>query len=155
MRTCLLVFLFSLFAEGVPQEKSIGIFMVMKDGGKKNINCQKVLRSRNLKTSACIANTAVIGLEEFSSMTEIVNSVIRRKSSFDLILSPNGYNKLKKIITSLPENELVLIVDDTVVGFIENLEQISNRSIEIGGEVNSPDVQWAYDHLKTKVKRTP
>lgn len=99
----------------------------------------------------CIAPNAIIGHEEFAFITPIRNIQGRKTAYFNLVFTDKGFATLKKLYSELPASELVLVIDDKVVGNIKNMDVIRNRTLRIDGQANSPDLLWVHEHLKTVV----
>jgi hypothetical protein len=137
--------------ETAAQENSMGIYLTVKSEKKYN-NCPKKLFTRDKKTLVCVTPKPIIAVGDFSYLTEIRNDMAINFSYFNLVLSQQGFDKVKSIIASLPGAELVLVVDENVVGFIKDKNQIVNRSIRLDGAANSEDVQWLHKRLKEIVK---
>jgi hypothetical protein len=131
--------------ESMQVNDSVGIFLRLNANAK--IHCQKTVYSRDHKLTACIPKSPIITPSDFKSVTKIVNDEVNKISYFNLVLTPEGLDKLKLIATTLPETELVLVVNNQIAGTFTNLDQIKTRRIQIAGEANSADVVWIYDEL--------
>jgi hypothetical protein len=150
MVTKLLVYslLLTVFHPLPAQENDAGIFLT----AEFHKNCKNLRRTRDKKIKVCTPLKPIILPDEFSGITEIQNDNGTNLSYFYLILSQPGYDKLKNIIDQLSETELVLVVDNTVVGFVKNKNQIVNKSLRIDGPLRSDDVKWVYERLQRVIQ---
>jgi hypothetical protein len=86
--------------------------------------------------------------EEFTGVTEITTDEANDFSSFALVLSHKGNDKIKKVIEQLAGTELVLVVDNVVVGFVKNKNQIANKSILVNGTAHSDELKRVFERLQ-------
>lgn len=145
--------LFFILALTVPyqttaQENSVGIFLTQK----LTKNCQNILFTRNKKIKVCTPEKPIIWSEEFAYITEIRIDEAQKLGYFNLFLSQKGYDKIKSVIEQLAGTELVLVVDNTVVGFIKNKDQIVNKSILIDGPAHSEELEWVFASLQKTIR---
>jgi hypothetical protein len=134
------------------QENSAGIYLTIKPDKKYN-NCPNKFSTRDNKTIVCATTKPIITAAEFSHLTEIKNDHAINFSYFNLVLSQQASDKVKNITASLADSEFVLVVDEKVVGFIKDKNQVVNRAIQLNGTANSEDVQWIHEQL-TKIIKT-
>jgi hypothetical protein len=146
MATKLLLYsvLLVIFYQNPTQESDVGIFLTTE----QRKNCQNVRFTRNKKIKVCTPSNPIIISEDFVSVTDIINDEARSISYFNLKFSQRGYDKIKGVISQFAGIELVLIVDNTVVGFIKNTDQIVNKSLQIDGPLHSDEVTWVYERLQ-------
>lgn len=90
----------------------------------------------------------VISGDEFTSVSEIIHDSRHKTTYFYLSFSNEGINKLKDITKKVQGVKLVLVVNDTVIGYIKTMSEIVNKSIQINGPKNSPEVLWAHASLQ-------
>jgi hypothetical protein len=133
--------------EGLAQQSTVEIYLPFKVE-KKRDQCPNILYSRTKTTQVCVTSKPVISVTEFAYITEIINDNEKNYCYFNLIFTSSGYDKIKMISQTLPETEMVLTVNETVVGFIKNMDQISNRAIRIDGVANAEEVHWVHSRLK-------
>jgi len=124
-------------------ETNAGIFLVVKN---EKI-CEKRVFNIDKKVKVCVTPEPILAVDNFTS----VSSIVKRDSLgvncyFNLGFSQTGMERLKKIYTTLPQAELVLVVDNTVVGFITNLNTIRNKSLAIEG--NEKDLILIHEKFK-------
>jgi len=130
---------------------SIGIFLRIKTDTKTDkVLCQRTIYSRDHLKNACILNSAIITQSDFVSVSAI--NRISGIKYFYLQLSPNGLKKLQMVLTTIPDAELILVVNDALVGTFNNLDQLKTRNIQITGGINSPDVDWIHDALSSALR---
>jgi hypothetical protein len=110
------------------QETSTGIFLTTKI--KKN--CQNILFTTDKKTKVCVTMNPIISAKDFVYITDIKKDIDNR-FSFNLIFSNEGYETLKKLYAQLPNSEFALVVDNSVIGYIKNLEVLKNKTLLIDG----------------------
>jgi hypothetical protein len=140
-----LLLLLMTFPESVVQETSTGIYLTIHS---KKKDCPHLVYSRNKKIKVCATLKPIVTINDFKSVTEIKQDLAANVSYFNLVLSQEGNDRLKNLITSLAGTELVLVVDETVVGLIKNKDQLVNRSIRIDGPATSDDVTLVFNKLK-------
>jgi hypothetical protein len=147
----LCILLAAALFEASAQENSVGIYLTVKADRKYN-TCPKKISTRDTKMPVCVTPKPIITAAEFSHLTEIKNDMGINFSYFNLVLSQQAFDKVKSILASLSDAELVLVVDENVVGFIKAKNQITDRSIQLNGTANSEDVQWLHERLKEIIK---
>jgi hypothetical protein len=135
----------------VAQENSAGIYLTIK-ANKKYSNCPNKFYTRDNETIVCATTKPIITSSEFSHLTEIKNDPAINFSYFNLVLSQQAFDKVRNITASLPGSEFVLVVDEKVVGFIKDKNQVVNRAIQLNGSANSEDVQWIHEQLTKIIK---
>ena len=55
---------------------------------------------------------------------------------------------LKKLVATLPNATFILVVENKVIGVLEN-KDILGRFIRIDAEINSKEIYWIHDQLKS------
>ncbi len=148
------VFLIVILTNSFAQGNSSGVFMTMEPSKNNRDFAKKILTPDNNKNKALyVPLQPIISSDEFISVSEIINDPGNNESYFNLYFSNEGIAKLKDITTKLAGVKLVLIVNDTFIGDIEAKREIVNKSIQINGPFNSPDVLWAYTSLNEIIER--
>ena len=135
------------------QEMSSGVFLTMKSSKDyKDYSIKISTRDNSELNSVFIPLEPIISVEEFTKVSEIINEEKHNQSYFYLSFSTGGIEKLKKITTNVEGVELVLVVNNTIIGYIKTMSSIVNKSILINGPIRSPDVVWAHRNLKTMIE---
>lgn len=138
-----------VFGNSFAQENSTGVFLTMKPGKNYKGFAKKVsTRDHNKSSTVYIPLQPIISGEEFTRVSEISNDIKHNESYFYLSFSKEGIDKLNDIATKVTGAEMVLVVNNTIIGNIKAVRAIVNQSIQINGPLNSPDVLWAYFNLK-------
>ena len=112
----------------VPQVVEIGIFMTVK----YDKNCEHRLVSSDDK-KFCLAPQPVITADDFAYITELENDV-DNIPYFSIAFTEQGVKKLKNLATAFPNNQLAMVVDNEIIGFIKNLDVLRNNKLRISGE---------------------
>jgi hypothetical protein len=133
------------------QENSIGIYVTTK----LKQNCQKSLLSLNKKETICVTDNPVLSAGCFSKVTKLKENSLLDIYYFHLVFSESGYQKFKLLYTELPNAEFVLVVDNKVIGFIKNPDEIKNKSLQIDGDARSPELKWVHEKLKAVILAQP
>lgn len=110
------------------QNAEIGVFLTVKN--KKN--CEHQLTSSDEK-KICLAPQPVITGDDFAYITELENDV-DHKPYFSIAFTELGVKKLKNLDTAFPNNDLAMVVDNVIIGFIKNLDILRGNKIRISGE---------------------
>ena len=111
------------------RELDTGIYMVMND----TKICEKRITNIDKTIKLCVTPEPIIPIDDFISLSNI-RVLNPENSNFDLTLSAAGIGKIKDLHTQLPNAKLVLVVDHVVVGYVNNLDVIRNKSLLIEGE---------------------
>ena len=136
------------------QDNSTGVFMTMK-GNKNSSDFSKLISTRdNSKKNAIVVPLKpVISGDEFTKVSEIIDDARHNTTYFFLSFSNEGIEKLRDITTKVEGVQLVLVVNNTVIGYIRTMSELVNKSIQINGPTNSPDVLWAHRSLKELIDK--
>jgi hypothetical protein len=128
---CLLLCVLSNFFASA-QKINTGIFLVT---GKDN-PCENVALNIGKTVKICITPEPIISIQDFNSVT-LINKLdpVGHVCNFNLVLSPAGFDKIKKLYSKLPHASLILVVDGTGVGYIKNLDSFHNKSLKIDGNL--------------------
>ena len=134
------------------QENSTGVFLTMKPS-KNYKDFAKIVSTRDKSKNnvVFVPLKPIIFGDEFIKISEIINDPKHNTTYFYLSFSNEGIEKLKDITTKVQGVELVLVVNDTIIGYIKAMREIVNKSIQINGPLNSPDVLWAHGSLKKNI----
>ena len=140
--------IFSLvLSDLVAQENSSGVFLQMKPS-KNTKDYTKTVQTRDGSKKFYVPPNPVIPAKEFTKVSELTNDVVIKSSYFALYFSQKGIDNLKIMASKVESGQLVLVVDDIVIGEIKAIGVALNRSIQINGPLNSQDVLWAHTSLK-------
>ncbi|MBL7854776.1 MAG: hypothetical protein JNL17_10265 [Cyclobacteriaceae bacterium] len=127
-------------------QNQAGFFFVLNS--KKN--CPQKVSSISGRQQYCIASEPIIRASEFESVSDLKKDE-RQHTYLELTLSEVGVANLRTLSARLPDSQLVLVVDDKVVGEFENLGRIVNRTIPISDKNNSGQMTWIRDRLKAAI----
>lgn len=131
------------------QENSTGVFMTMKASKNSNDFSKTISTRDNSKKNAVVVPLKpIISGDEFTKVSEIINDTRHNTTYFYLFFSNEGVEKLRDITTKVEGVQLVLVVNNTVIGYIKTMSELVNKSIQINGPTNSPDVLWAHKSIK-------
>jgi preprotein translocase subunit SecD len=131
------------FTECLSQQAN-GFYFVVE--GKKN--CPYVVFSFDEKRKYCLTKEPILNAAEFESVSEVQNDRARQLKFVNLQLTKKGFALIKKLTSQLPNKELLLVVNDHVVGTFNGANQVISRTIPISGSVDSQVVDWVYNQLK-------
>ena len=107
------------------QHVDIGIFVTIKFTKK----CEyKLLTLNNRKI--CVTSQPVLTVNDFAYITEIKKDPAGTYY-FNLGFSDQGFIKLKKLSAAFPDTQLALVINNTIVGFIKNLDVLRNKTLKI------------------------
>lgn len=137
--------LLSISSAAWPQSAR-GFYFVLQT--KKN--CPQKVSSISGRQQYCIASEPIIRASEFESVSDLKKDE-RQHTYLELTLSEVGVANLRTLSARLPDSQLVLVVDDKVVGEFENLGRIVNRTIPISDKNNSGQMTWIRDRLKAAI----
>jgi preprotein translocase subunit SecD len=150
MRLKLLVLglLITIFSTSYAQDNSSGIFLKIKSNKKNSKGFGKIVQTQDRvkSKSVLVPENPIVPTKEFIGISEITNDQQTNQSYFLLSFSDAGTTILKEL-TKTPGVQIVLIMDNTVVGELKPGE-IRNKSIQLTGPVNSYDVLWAHTSIK-------
>lgn len=101
----------------------------------------------------CVLKKPVIPATEFLRVDELQTFPDLRTSFFDLHLSPKGYSTLKQVAASLPDAQLVLLVDGAVAFVVQPGNMQLQPTLRIGG--NDKSIDLIVLHRKMEAAITP
>ncbi len=131
------------------QDNSTGVFMTMKPSKNSNDFAKTISTRDNSKQNMVVVPLKpIISGDELTKVSEIINDPSHNSTYFYLSFSNEGIEKLRDITTKVEGVQLVLVVNNTVIGYIKTMSELVNKSIQINGPTNSPDVLWAHKSLK-------
>jgi len=140
--------LMTLMSNSFAQENSTGVFLTMKPSKNSQDFAKSIsTRDRSKQNMVFVPLKPIISGAEFTKVSDIVNDTRLNTTYFLLTFSPAGIEKLRDITTKVEGVQLVLVVNDTVIGYIKTMSEIVNKSIQISGPANSIDVIWAHQSL--------
>jgi preprotein translocase subunit SecD len=146
----------TLMNNSFAQENSTGVFMTMKASKNSNDFSKTIsTRDNSKKNTVVVPLKPIISGDQFTKVSEIIDDIRHNTTYFYLSFSPEGIEKLKDITTKVEGVQLVLVVNNIVIGYIKTMSEIVNRSIQINGPTNSPDVLWAHENLKKIIENRP
>ena len=148
LKLLVLGLLITIFSTSYAQENSSGIFLKMKSSKKNSKGFGKIVSTQDgvKSKSVLVPEYPIVSTKEFVGISEITNDQKTNQSYFLLSFSEAGTIILKEL-TKTPGVEIVLIMENTVVGELKPGE-IRNKSIQLTGPVNSYDVLWAHTSIK-------
>ena len=109
-------------------------------------------RDNNKNNVVFVPLKPIISGDEFTKVSEVANDSKQNNTYFYLTFSDQGIEKLRDITTKVQGVKLVLVVNDTVIGYIKTMSEIANKSIQINGPRNSAEVLWAHASLKKMIE---
>ena len=148
MKPQFLLFTWLIFATiyCAAQDNSSGVFLAMK-ASNSTAGYSKIVVPRDGTKEFNVPLDPVISPTEFFKVSEIVTDPVLRSTYFSLTFTQKGMNNLRAVFSKVKGTQLLLVVDNVVIGYVETLPSGTNRSIQIGGDFNSTDIYWAHERL--------
>ena len=138
----IILFLFIIGISSYVQAQNTGFFVVISE----KENCPRKFSTIDLRQFYCSSQKPIIDQQAFASVGEVI---LAKKSRYlDLFLSAKGMEVLKKLVATLPNATFILVVENKVIGVLEN-KDILGRFIRIDAEINSKEIYWIHDQLKS------
>lgn len=126
-----------------PQDELDGIFVTAS-----NKNCGQELVTFQ-KEKICIASKPIIPITDFAYITDLKTD-LNQTLYFNLVFTPPGYDKIKKLSSGLPNAQFVLVVKKQVIGWVKNIDLLNTRVLKIGAGVGSnAELQLVHETLAT------
>lgn len=145
-----LLTIFSLFlliaVPAFSQHPPTGFYIVIDD----KANCPNLVHTLTGEEIYCLPKEPVITETEFESIGDIIHDKTKRQQHFDLRLSPAGLKTLTALAERLPDSRVALVIGGHVAGIYESRGKISNRTLAVRGNMDSPDIDWIHNRVKKK-----
>jgi preprotein translocase subunit SecD len=125
-------------------QQATGFYFAIDD--KKN--CPYIVYAFDEKKKYCMTKEPIIKASEFESVSEVQYDRARQSKFVNLQLTKKGFALIKKLTAQLPNQELLLVVDDRMVGTFSGTGQLVSRTVPISGPMDSQAVDWVYTKLK-------
>jgi hypothetical protein len=140
-----LVFLATVLL-GFAEAPNSGIFIVKK-ATKKN-PCEQELKMLVGGKKVCVLKKPIISVEELEYVTDILYDPVLKCNHVNLGLSQGSINTLNQTVTSIPEAEFALVVNDDVIGTFTIREKLVERYLRIGTDLDLKNLEMVRDALK-------
>jgi hypothetical protein len=109
---------------------------------KSEENCNHVVHSFDLKIEHCVAKAPVVGIKDFEFVGAISYDSRSQTKSINIRLSAKALKTLNTLAQKLPNQKLLLVVKQRVVGSFDNM------GLNINGNINSGEIDWLAENLK-------
>ncbi len=134
--TLLLVMAISMKA--VCQNETGFYFESIKD------HCEYWANSFDFKKHYCITKEPIVNLNDFEYVGNIKYDAVKQTKQIEIKLSKRAVSKLKLLTEKLPDQKLLLVVKQRVVGSFDL------QGLLIEGNVDSGEIDWLSKNLKIK-----
>jgi hypothetical protein len=126
------------------QDKRFGVFITVKYKKK----CENQVVSLENK-KFCIADQPVLKREDLSYITDIKLD-LASQHYFNLVFTEAGATKLRNLSIAFPNTQIVLVVDQTIVGFLKDLDILKSNVLKMtAGEQYTNNVEVVHEKLKS------
>jgi hypothetical protein len=115
----------------------------------KKISCPQLLKDFNGTQTFCITKKPVLDKTVFISTSEIQIDPNTKRKYIDLFLSVEGMNTLKRLVDSLPNASIILVIDNEVIGRLTN-KDLLGRFIRIDSDLRSQLIEWIHYQMNTQ-----
>jgi len=124
------------------QGTTFGIYMTT---GSKN--CPKKVTTIT-KKKICVMAQPVLALEDVAHISSIRYD-FKNQPYFNITVTESGHSKLKSLAIAFPNQQIAVVVDDTLIGYLSDLDRLRGPYIRIGSSDGSlEDVQMIHQKLK-------
>lgn len=113
------------------QQSSFGVYMIAAT--KKQ--CVKKLQTLDEK-KVCLMGVPVLTIDDVSHITAIRYD-LANEPYFSLVVRDSGFNKLKGLAAAFPNQDIAVVVDDTVVGFLNGLDRLRGTRLKMTAQNKS------------------
>lgn len=96
----------------------------------------------------CVLKKPIISVEELEYVTDILYDPVLKCNHVNLGLSQGSINTLNQTVTSIPEAEFALVVNDDVIGTFTIKEKLVERYLRIGTDLDLKNLEMVRDALK-------
>jgi len=114
---------------------------------EKKTNCPQLVRTFDETLTFCVPKRPILDRTVFTSIGDIQVDAAKKRKYIDLHLNSKGMETLKTVVASLPNSNIILVVNDRVVGRLKN-KDIVGRFIRIDSDLVSQQIEWIHSHLK-------
>ena len=139
----ILSFLFLVFFYHANGQDNTGFYIQID----KKTNCPQEVRTFDNLAAFCVPQKPILDRSAFTSVGEIQVDHNKKRKHIDIYISTKGMELLKTVVTSLPNANLILIVDNKVVGILRN-KDVVGRFIRVDSDLVSQQLEWIHDKLK-------
>ncbi|HEY0654681.1 MAG TPA: hypothetical protein VGD65_16205 [Chryseosolibacter sp.] len=141
-----LVTVFITMNSAFGQESKLGVYITVKYSKK----CENpAVNIENKKF--CLAPQPVLTKIDLAYMTEIKLDLAMQKY-FTLVFTENGAEKLRNLAIGFPNTQIVLVVDDLIIGFLKDLDQLRSNSLKMTAGIQyGNNVEFVHEKLKAFV----
>lgn len=139
--------LFILFlSTSVYAQTPTGIYFVTKPA-KKSF-CEHPIKTYFGKTSLCISNKPIVGVEGIEYVSNILYDPLLQVNYIDVGLSPASVNILNKVYQSMPSSQLAFVAQEKVLGRFTIDRRIVNRTMSIGRDLDLNQIKVLMEVLR-------
>lgn len=134
--------LFSLSLLSRAQETSFGIYFTTKSK-----NCPKKVATIT-KKKICVMAQPVVALEDVSHISPIRYD-FQNQPYFNIAVTEAGLSKLKNLAIAFPNQQIAVVVDGTLIGYLSDLNRLRSPYIKIGSSDGSlQNIEMIHKKLK-------
>lgn len=120
-------------------------FFLLLDNQK---DCPNVATSLDKKAKFCIAPQPIITRSEFTLISDIGYNPAQTEKYFNLKLTDEAFATLNLVNENF-SNKWALVIEGRIVGSFDHQEKLYSRVIIVHGRVDTNEIDWAFDKLKT------
>jgi hypothetical protein len=136
----------SCSAVAFTQPSEVGVYVTVK----KKKKCENEVVSI-INEKYCLAPLPVLTKQDFASITEIKLDLANQRY-FTLAFTENGATKLRNLAVAFPNNEIVMVIDNLVVGVLTNLELLKSNTLKMtDGGAPGNNVQLVHEKLSALI----
>ena len=107
-------------------------------------HCEYWANSFDFKRHYCITKNPIVNLNDFEYVGDIQYDAVKQTKQIEIKLAKPALKKLKLLTEKLPNQKLLLVVKQRVVGSFDL------QGLLIEGNVDSGEIDWLSKNLKIK-----
>lgn len=140
-----IVFICLLCYANVNAQTQSGFYIILS----KDKTCTNPFKALGSKSPMCVSKNPIVSELEFENVSKIIIDSLNFSKHINLKISNEAFNRLQILTTKISNIALVLVVDRTIIGVLENINTLANP-IPINSTLNSNNINWIYKRLKKK-----
>lgn len=126
------------------QASTFGVYMT----ANSRKQCAQKLENFD-KKKICLVAQPILKLEDISHITAM-RLDLGNQPYFSLVVTEQGLTKLKGVAIAFPNQQVAVVVDNIVIGFLTDLDRLKSTSIKMtSNNASQVNLQMVHEKLKT------
>jgi hypothetical protein len=110
--------------------------------------CPQQVEDFNGKKKYCIPEKAIVYRTDFKVEGYLQYSLDLKEQFFNIRFNKNSFETLRMIHDGMPNNKLLLVVNDRAMGVYDGKTFDPTELMHISGRAGSKEIHWIFDNMK-------